>query len=166
MIEGVERHDLVPHTDPRGTLREIWRRSVQPFDVRQVLVSESSPGALRGMHYHLRQADLLYVAPGRIYVALVDLRCDPPVTETFWLGADQSLFIPPGVAHGYATPEGATVTYLLSEEADGSDELGFRYDDPGAGIDWPIATPMLSARDRGAGTLAEAIEAVRKSPDR
>ena len=33
----------------------------QPLEVRQVLVTTSRRGALRGMHYHLRQADLCYV---------------------------------------------------------------------------------------------------------
>ena len=161
MIPGVERRALIPHTDARGTLRELWRRSVQPIEVRQVLVTSSSPGALRGMHYHLRQADLCYVAPGRVFMALIDLRSDPPVTEEFWLDGSASLLIPPGVAHGYATEDGATVSYLLTEEVDGSDELGFRFDDPDAAIHWPIERPTVSARDLNAGTFAAAVAAVR-----
>ena len=163
MIPGVERLRLIPHTDARGTLRELWRRSVQPFEVRQALVTASAPGALRGMHYHLRQSDLCYVAPGRVFMALVDLRAERPTTETFWLDEDESLLIPAGVAHGYATVDGATVTYLLSEEVDGSDEFGFRHDDPAVAIRWPVERPILSARDRGAGTFAAAHQAVRAS---
>ena len=160
-IPGVERRPLVPHTDARGTLREIWRRSSQPIEVRQVLVTTSEPGALRGMHYHLRQSDLCYVASGAVFMALVDLRTDPPVTEEMRLGDSESIFIPPGVAHGYATDKGATVCYLVTEEIDGSDEFGFRYDDRDAAIRWPVAAPKLSDRDREAGTLAAAVAAVR-----
>lgn len=162
MIPGVERRALVAHRDMRGTLRELWRRSVQAIEVRQALVSRSLPGALRGMHYHLRQQDLCYVSDGRAFMALVDLRAEHPATEVFWLEDDESLLIPAGVAHGYATPEGATMTYLLSAEADGSDEFGFRYDDPAAAIAWPVADPTLSARDRDAGTFAAAHIAVRR----
>lgn len=161
MIPGVERRDLVAHADERGTLREIWRRSVQPLEMRQALVTVSLPGALRGMHYHLRQEDLCYVSHGRVFMALVDLRSTDADAETFWLDSGASLLIPAGVAHGYATVEGATMTYLLTTEVDGSDEFGFRYDDPEARIAWPVATPTLSARDRGAGTLAAARAAVR-----
>ena len=161
MIPGVERRALIPHNDVRGTLREIWRRSSQPFEVRQVLVTTSTAGALRGMHYHLRQSDLCYVTSGAIFMALVDLRADPPITEEMRLGDSESIFIPPGVAHGYATEKGATVCYLLTLEVDGADEFGFRYDDPDAAISWPVASPKLSDRDRDAGTLVAAVAAVR-----
>src|SRR5437870_4303098 len=81
MIPGVERRQLAPRSDPRGTLRELWRRSSQPIEVRQVLVTSSTAGTLRGMHYHLRQADLCYVVSGTVFMALVDLRSDPPLKE-------------------------------------------------------------------------------------
>ncbi|HEV8468579.1 MAG TPA: dTDP-4-dehydrorhamnose 3,5-epimerase family protein [Candidatus Limnocylindria bacterium] len=161
MIPGVERRALVPHSDARGTLRETWRRSSQPFDVRQVLVTSSNPGALRGMHFHLRQADLCFVPAGRIFLALLDLRSDDLIKEELWVDGADSILIPPGVAHGYATPDGATVCYLLTEEVDGSDEFGFRFDDPRAAIRWPVSAPTLSKRDQEAGSLAEAIAAVR-----
>ena len=161
MIPGVERRPLVPRTDARGTLRELWRQSSQPIDLRQVLVTSSTAGALRGMHYHLRQSDLCYVTAGTVFMALLDLRSDPLVKDEFSLAESESVLIPPGVAHGYATTKGATVCYLLTEEVDGSDEFGFRYDDPGAAIGWPVSTPILSERDRDAGTLAAAVSAVR-----
>jgi len=161
MIPGVERRSLVPHTDARGTLRELWRRSSQPFEVRQVLVTTSNAGALRGMHFHLRQSDLCYVPVGLIFMALIDLRGEQPTKDELWLGDGDSILIPPGVGHGYVTEKGATVCYLLSEEVDGSDEFGFRFDDPDAAIRWPIARPTLSQRDRDAGSLAAAVATVR-----
>jgi len=160
-IAGVERRTLEPHTDERGTLREVWRGSRQPFEVRQVLTTTSKAGALRGMHYHLRQADLCYVPVGRVFMALVDLRAEPHVREELRLSDGESVLIPPGVAHGYVAEVDATVCYLLSAEVDGSDEFGFRFDDPAVGIGWPIAKPILSARDRDAGTFAAAVEDVR-----
>lgn len=131
-----------------------------------MLVTSSIAGALRGMHYHLRQSDLCYVVTGTVFMALVDLRNEPLVKEEISLADSESIFIPPGVAHGYATEKGATVCYLLTEEADGSDEFGFRYDDPDAAIRWPIAAPTLSDRDRNAGTLAAAVSAVRAHQSR
>lgn len=166
MIPGVERRRLDPHTDPRGTLRELWRRSVQPIEVRQVLVTSSAAGTLRGMHYHLRQSDLCYVVTGAVFMALVDLRSEPGAKEEILLSDSESIFIPTGVAHGYATERGAIVCYLLTEEVDGSDEFGFRYDDPDAAIDWPVVTPTLSDRDRHAGSMRAAVSAVRAHQSR
>jgi len=161
VIAGVERRTLEPHTDERGTLREVWRGSRQPFAVRQVLATTSNAGALRGMHYHLRQADLCYVPVGRVFMALVDLRAGPHAKEELRLSDGESVLIPAGVAHGYVAEVDATVCYLLSAEVDGSDEFGFRFDDPAVGIRWPVAKPILSARDRAAGTFAAAVEDVR-----
>jgi dTDP-4-dehydrorhamnose 3,5-epimerase len=161
-IPGVERRPLEPHTDARGTLREVWRGSQQPLSFRQVLVTTSRHGALRGMHYHLRQSDLCFVPAGRVFMALIDLRREPHAKETFSVEAGESVLIPPGVAHGYAAQEDATVCYLLTEEVDGSDEFGFRYDDPAAAITWPVKDPILSERDRTAGTFAQAVAAARE----
>jgi dTDP-4-dehydrorhamnose 3,5-epimerase len=161
VIAGVERRTLEPHTDERGTLREVWRGSRQPFEVRQVLATTSRAGALRGMHYHLRQADLCYVPVGRVFMALVDLRAEPYAREELRLSDGESVLIPAGVAHGYVAEVDATVCYLLSAEVDGSDEFGFRFDDPGLGIHWPVARPILSARDRDAGTFAAAVQHIR-----
>jgi len=112
------------------------------------------------MHYHLRQADLCYVSRGRVYMALIDLRGEP-IKEEFRLDENESVLIPAGVAHGYLAEVDSTMCYLLTEEVDGSDEFGFRFDDPAAAISWPIADPVLSARDRGAADLASARDAVR-----
>ena len=160
MIPGVERTRLEPHPDERGALRELWRSSKQPLTFRQALVTTSKVGALRGMHYHLRQTDLCYVSRGRVYLALVDLRADP-VKDEFRLDESESVLIPAGVAHGYVAEVDATMCYLLTEEIDGSDEFGFRWDDPKAGIHWPIAAPILSTRDRHAADFASALAAVR-----
>jgi len=160
VIPGVERRRLEPHPDDRGSLRELWRSSTQPLSFRQALVTTSKAGALRGMHYHLRQTDLCYVSRGRVYLALVDLRADP-VKDEFRLDESESVLIPAGVAHGYVAEVDATMCYLLTEEIDGSDEFGFRWDDPKAGIHWPIAAPILSTRDRGAPDFASALAAVR-----
>jgi dTDP-4-dehydrorhamnose 3,5-epimerase len=161
LIPGVERRQLEPHSDPRGTLTEIWRASVQPFTPQQLIVTSTAAGALRGMHVHLRQADLCHVVSGRAFMALIDLRTDGLTKETFWLTNGDSLLIPPGVAHGYTTSDGVVMLYLLSHEGDGTDEFGFAHADPDAAIAWPVATPTLSDRDRRAGSLRAARDLVR-----
>lgn len=161
MIPGVERRQLEPHSDPRGTLTEIWRASVQPLTPQQLIVTASAAGALRGMHVHIRQADLCHVVSGRAFMALVDLRTDTQPKDTFWLTNGDSLLIPPGVAHGYTTEEGVVMLYLLTHESAGTDEFGFSHSDPDAAIAWPVARPTLSDRDRTAGSLRAARDLVR-----
>jgi dTDP-4-dehydrorhamnose 3,5-epimerase len=165
MIRGVERRTLELHGDARGTLQELWRASLQPFDARQLIVSTSTPGALRGMHVHFRQSDLLHVVSGRVFMALLDLRSEAPAKEELWLGSAETLLIPPGVAHGYATPDAAIVLYLLDHESDGSDEHGFSWADPEAAINWPVGSPRVSERDRVAGSMRTAIALARSSVD-
>ena len=46
------------------------------------------------------------------------------------LAADRSVTIPPGVAHGFLALEQLELVYLVSNEFDGTDELGFAWDDP------------------------------------
>ena len=70
--------------------------------------SGSRAGALRGLHYQVRQAQgkLISVAAGDIFDVAVDLRRG---SRTFgkWVSADLSganhrmIWIPPGFAHGY-----------------------------------------------------------------
>lgn len=62
--------------------------------------------------------------------------------------AARTLYIPPGVAHGYLALTDAHLVYLVTQEYDGSDEWGIRWDDPSVAIPWMNDDPILSARDR------------------
>ena len=60
-----------------------------------------------------------------------------PVVETRELAADEWVVIPTGVAHGFLALEPLQLVYLVTNEYDGSDELGFAWDDPAVGVPWP-----------------------------
>ncbi len=94
-----------------------------------------------GLHYHLHQADYWYVPYGRARVVLHDLREGSPTdgaTLTIDLGATadggthdhRGVFIPPGVAHGFASLTDMTITYLVDGYYNPADELGVAWDDP------------------------------------
>jgi dTDP-4-dehydrorhamnose 3,5-epimerase len=71
----------------------------------------------------------------------------------------RQLYIPPGFAHGFCvTSPTVHVEYKCTEFYDQKDEMAVAWDDPQIGIRWPIAEPVLSARDQAAPRLAE-IEA-------
>ena len=141
---------------------------VQPTFV-QANLSSSAAGVLRGLHYHRRQLDYWVVASGRAFAAFVDVRAmvagtaDRPQVETRELAADEWVVIPTGVAHGFLALEPLELLYLVTNEYDGSDELGFAWDDPAVGVPWPRLAvtpdgrPILSDRDRSNPPLAELV---------
>ena len=172
-IPGVAYGSVERHADERGSFRELWRRSRLPEPFVQANLSTSAAGVLRGLHLHRRQVDYWVVAGGHAFVALVDVRplldgSGPrPVVETRELGQDESVTIPVGVAHGFLAIEPLELLYLVTNEFDGSDELGFAWDDPAVGVPWPSVTgtadgrPILSDRDRSNPPLAELVARLR-----
>lgn len=154
-IAGVYTVDPVGHGDERGRFYETYRRSWFPLgrEMVQSNRSDKAAGAVVGLHYHLHQADYWLVPRGEIRVVLHDLRvgCSTDgATEVLTVSADngRGVFIPPGVAHGFASVTDVTLTYLVDGYYNPDDELGVAWDDPQIGADWGIGDPMLSARDR------------------
>src|SRR5580658_9359798 len=143
------------HGDERGRFVETYRRSWFPLgrEMVQGNRSEKQGGAVVGLHYHLHQADYWYVLRGTARVVLHDLRLGSPTEKATLVvdidGADdRGVFIPPGVAHGFASLTDMLLWYLVDSYYNAADELGLAWDDPAVGADWGVADPILSARDR------------------
>lgn len=161
-IRGVYLVSPQSFRDDRGVFAETYRRSWFPQGREMVQGSRSdkTPGSLVGLHYHMHQADYWYVVSGRAQVVLADLRVGSPTELGIFsieLGSEnpQGLFIPPGVAHGFACLEQMVLTYLVDGYYNPNDELGVRYDDPDLRIEWLLATPVISARDEKNPLLAD-----------
>jgi dTDP-4-dehydrorhamnose 3,5-epimerase len=71
------------------------------------------------------------------------------------------VFIPPGVAHGFASLTDMTITYLVDGYYNPADELGVAWDDPEIGADWGVVEPILSHRDQTNPARAELDPGVR-----
>jgi dTDP-4-dehydrorhamnose 3,5-epimerase len=186
-LPGVSYGRVVRHADDRGALREIWRASAMELDPQdtgdppgvtpafvQANLSTSIAGVLRGLHFHQRQLDRWLVVNGRAWVALVDVRPmlsgqPAPTVETRELTADEWVVIPAGVAHGFLALAPLDLIYFVTNEYDGSDELGFAWDDPVAGVGWPAVDatadkrPILSDRDRSNPSLSDLVAQVRQT---
>jgi dTDP-4-dehydrorhamnose 3,5-epimerase len=173
-LAGVRYGTIARHADGRGSFRELWRASDFPdAHFVQANLSTSDAGVLRGLHLHRRQDDLWIVASGRAFVALVDVRPlldgsgPSAVVETRELPADSWVSIPTGVAHGFLAIEPLQLIYLVTNAYDGSDELGFAWDDPAVGIAWPTlratpgGRPVTSGRDATNPSLAELVVRLR-----
>ncbi len=152
---------LEEHPDDRGRFIETYRRSWFPLGREMVQSSRSdkSAGSLVGLHYHLHQADYWYVPFGSARVVLHDLRQGSPTESATMVlglgeGNQQGVFIPPGVAHGFAALSDMTLTYWVDSYYNPDDELGVAWDDPVLGVDWGIPDPVLSPRDKANPTKA------------
>ena len=177
-LPGVHYGAIVRHADQRGSFRELWRAGDFPDEpFVQANLSTSAAGVLRGLHLHQRQDDLWIVADGRAFVALVDLRPmlnrtgSAPRIETRELRADEWVVIPTGIAHGFLALDPLQLIYLVTNEYDGSDELGFAWDDPAVAVDWPPLAgtpdgrPILSERDSANPALADLLARMRADRD-
>ncbi len=154
--------ELDLHPDSRGSFVEIWRQEWLPDrpEMVQANHSEKVAGSLVGLHYHLRQADYWYVASGEARVILYDLRAGSATSgaaELLDLGDSRrlGLYIPPGVAHGFAARSPLVLWYLVDRYYDPGDEHGVAWDDPQLALDWGVADPVLSQRDQRNPRLSE-----------
>src|SRR5438552_1691433 len=123
----------------------------------------SVKGTLRGLHYQLHrpQAKLCRVIEGEALDVAVDIRAGSP-TFGKWAGvvlsasALNEIYIPRGFAHGFlALTERVQFLYKCSAFYDAADEHAILWSDPGIGIAWNIAAPIVSEKDRKAPVLAQ-----------
>lgn len=156
------------HQDARGFFLESYSaRTLAAHGITTSFVqdnhSRSVKNTLRGLHYQIRpgQVKLMRVIAGAIFDVAVDIRWGSP-TFGQWFGQVLSaenflqMYIPVGFAHGFCVlSETADVAYKCSSYYAPQDERGIAWNDPAIGIDWPVADPLLSARDQQHPTLAE-----------
>ena len=171
-IAGLKIIEPVRHGDDRGFLSEVYREDVfleAGIDVRFVQDNHSyskQRGVVRGLHYQLppfAQPKLVRVTRGAIYDVVVDVRRS---SSTFGqhvaveLSAEnwRQLFVPQGMAHGFATLTDETeVQYKVGGLYSKDHERGVLATDPSLGINWPIDldSAVLSNKDTQWPTLAD-----------
>jgi dTDP-4-dehydrorhamnose 3,5-epimerase len=167
-LEGVVLIEPRVHGDERGFLLETfstpaWAELGVEVEFVQDNHSRSGGGILRGLHFQTSpgQAKLVRCSRGRIWDVAVDLRRESP-TYGRWEGYEldderhRQLFVPVGFAHGFCVlSDVADVHYKLSSLYDPETEAGIVWDDPEIAVEWPVADPQISERDRNAPRLAE-----------
>jgi dTDP-4-dehydrorhamnose 3,5-epimerase len=154
VIEGVRRLPLARHADERGWLVELARASVLPKPIRQVNVAHSRRGVIRGLHYHERGQDDLFVClSGMVRVVVLDRTSGETFCEDIGDDNAVAVYVPGIHAHGYEALSDALFAYLVTEEYDTAapDEQGLRWDDPRVRHLWSVEQPILSARDADLG---------------
>jgi dTDP-4-dehydrorhamnose 3,5-epimerase len=125
--------------------------------------SRSSRGVLRGLHFQKAkpQGKLVRVVSGEVYDVALDIRKGSP-TFGEWEGVilsennKKQFWVPPGFAHGFVVlSDTADFEYKCTDYYDPSDEGSILWSDPDLDIPWPIANPVLSAKDESAKRLVD-----------
>lgn len=156
------------HQDARGFFLETYhleryREAGIALPFVQDNHSRSRRGVLRGLHAQRShpQGKLVRAVRGAIFDVAVDI--DPTsLTYAEWVGVtltgdnQQQLWVPPGYAHGFVVlSDEADVEYKCTDLYRPGDEIGVIWNDPQVGIEWPIDSPLLSAKDAVLPSLAE-----------
>lgn len=172
-LAGLVLIEPAPHADERGRFTrlfcgETFAKAGLPVAFAQASTSFNlRRGTLRGLHYQTppyAEGKLVRCTRGRIFDVAVDLRPGSP-TYGGWLAVElaaesaRQLYIPEGFAHGFQTlTDEAEIHYQITVPYRPEASRGIRWDDPALAIPWPVARPILSARDRSLPRL-EALAA-------
>jgi dTDP-4-dehydrorhamnose 3,5-epimerase len=177
-IDGVLLFVPTPHRDDRGLFTRTFdltigaKHGVDGASFLQDSQSRSRQGTIRGMHGRsgLGEAKLVRCARGAVHDVLVDARPESPTfgrIESFRLDDETfaTLYVPPGLLHGFqALTDQADVCYRIDREHEPAEDLAVRYDDADLAIAWPLPVTAVSARDAGAGSWAELLTTLERSP--
>ena len=115
-------------------------------------VVRSRKGVIRGLHYHERGQDDLFVClEGMVRVVALDRETGETFTEDIGEDNPVAIYVPGTLAHGYEALTDCLFLYHVTEEydADSPDEHGLCWDDERVKHLWSTSEPILSERDRG-----------------
>jgi glucose-1-phosphate thymidylyltransferase len=138
--------------DERGWLTEIARTGSLPKPIRQTNVSFSRQGTIRGLHYHERGQDDLFVClQGRARVVALDRETGEAFSEEIGEGNFAAVYVPGNLAHGFEALTDVLMLYHVTEEYDPADpdEQELPWTDPRVAHLWSTQSPILSERDSG-----------------
>ena len=151
-----DRVEVIPlrrFGDERGWLTEVARQSGLPKRTQQTNVSFSRQGTIRGLHYHERGQDDLFVClQGRARVVALNRETGEAFCEDIGEDNFAAVYVSGNLAHGFEALTDVLMLYHVTEEYDPTDpdENGVPWNDPRVVDLWSTRSPILSERDRNA----------------
>ena len=149
-LEGLRRIPLQRFEDDRGWFCELRRDSALPKPTVQTNVSFSQAGVVRGLHFHERGQDDLFVClQGTARVVVLDRETDETFREDIGDDNPVAIYVPGRHAHGFEALTDLLFCYHVTEEYDPSDpdENAIAWNDPRVAHLWSTSSPVLSERD-------------------
>jgi dTDP-4-dehydrorhamnose 3,5-epimerase len=163
-LAGVYIVELDRLEDERGFFARTFCRDefaahgLQSNFVQCNLSFNARKGTLRGLHYQAKpheEAKLVRCTRGALFDVVVDIRTGSP-TYRKWISAEltadngRMLYVPEGYAHGFQTiADDTEIFYQMGEAHHSASSRGMRWNDSALAIRWPLANPIVSARDAG-----------------
>jgi dTDP-4-dehydrorhamnose 3,5-epimerase/CDP-3, 6-dideoxy-D-glycero-D-glycero-4-hexulose-5-epimerase len=152
--------------DERGCFKKVFSKDIFAelslnTDFAELYYSINKRNVIRGMHFQTPPMDhvkMVYVISGKIHDVCLDLRRNSKTFgkcfDCMLSGDDRKyLYIPRGIAHGFACLEDNTVVHYAQTTGYSSiHDSGIHYDS--FGFDWGIQNPILSDRDKSFPSLA------------
>lgn len=169
-IEGLV--EIIPtiFKDDRGWFYEFYNEKTFqnagiPYKFVQENTSYSIKGVVRGLHFQLAphaQGKLVTVLKGKVMDAVVDIRPGSPTFgQSFTVVLDgerrNMLMVPEGFAHGFVALEESLFHYKCTNFYNKAAESGILWNDPALKIDWGVASPIVSDKDKVLPTLDELL---------
>jgi dTDP-4-dehydrorhamnose 3,5-epimerase len=161
-LRGCYELDCAFSADERGTFTKIhhagWFREVTGEDLvfKESFYSRSKAAVLRGLHLQLPPAHywkLVHCLEGEIFDVILDLRAGAGTfgrVHTLALSGEnrRAVLIPPGCAHGFCVvgPRPSLVLYQVTSVHSPELDTGVLWSS--VPVEWPLARPVVSARDQ------------------
>mgnify|MGYP001360408971 CR=1 FL=1 len=152
--------------DNRGSLRETFKEKILRKKFIFEYCTTSKKNVLRGFHFQTKykQSKYVNVIKGKILDCVIDLRKNSKTFGKYFKcilseSNSNSIFIPPGFAHGFqALEKNNYIIYSCTKYRDSKSEVAIKFNDDQLKIKWPIKKPILSKKDKNAITFKEFIK--------
>ena len=149
--------------DKRGYFKELIKEKKIKKKLPFTVMSYSKKNVIRGMHIQTKksQGKFISVLKGKIYDAALDLRKNSKTFGKVFTCIlseknSQSIYIPPGFAHGFCGLDSENyIIYSCSQYRNSASEIAIKYNDKEIKIRWPIKRPVVSKKDKNAMTFIE-----------
>lgn len=160
MVTGIFYWKASKIIDNRGSFTKVLTSEalikIGNFKVEDYFITKSAATVIRGMHLQVDEYGsnrIIFVNEGKVEDVLIDLRDledknSPQRKNARHLGPEEEfdcVFVPAGVAHGFATIREAEIIYLSDKTYSAQHDKGFN--PLSFSHIWEIANPILSERD-------------------
>jgi len=167
-LPGCYSLSLPTFRDDRGSFSKLFHEGgvgeyLPGFLPREIYLTTSSRGVLRGMHFQLPPNDHAKVVvslSGRVTDVLLDLRPGPGygafTSVELSPHGQNAVLMPKGIAHGfYAHEDNSGILYLVETVHAPENDRGVMWNS--FSYDWPTTDPILSQRDNAHPILTDFV---------
>ena len=150
-----------PYKDKRGYFKELIKENKIKLKFPFFVMSYSKQNVIRGLHIQTKnsQGKFITVIKGKIFDIALDLRKNSKTFGKYFKcilseSNSNSIFIPPGFAHGFqALEKNNYIIYSCTKYRDSKSEVAIKFNDDQLKIKWPIKKQILSKKDKNAMSL-------------